>query len=136
VQFFSPPAHPDSASLRQGDVHRDSSCTPTLNCKGAFMFKASNWFAIACVTALAASAHAGGGNKGTLVPSPHGSGYTVVSGTGPCADVTFSGERRGGDFHVESITNRPCRAGEAAGSRTYTQTNQTGPGAAGQRPLV
>lgn len=90
--------------------------------------------AILCVAAAATPAHAGTG-KAVLVLSPHGSGYTAVSGTGACADVTYSGEKGGSSFHVESITNRACRGGEAAGSRTYTQVNPTGPGAGGQRPF-
>ena len=98
-------------------------------------FGASKWFGLVFAAAVATSAFAGT-SKPVMVPSPHGSGYTAVSGTGACADVTFSGEKGTSSFHLESINSRPCGANEQAGSRTYTQTNPSGPGAGGGRGLA
>lgn len=77
---------------------------------------ATHWLAMACLAALAACAD---NNR-----------QVMVSGTGSCADITYSGERGRGShdptFQIVSITNRACRAGEAPGSRTYTQVNPRG----------
>ena len=82
---------------------------------------ATQWLVMAGIAALAAC------SDNTKV---------VVTGTGSCADITYSGERGHGfrdpSFQIVSITNRACHAGEAAGSRTYTQVTPRG-GVAGGR---
>ena len=82
---------------------------------------ATQWLVMACMAALAACSN----NR-----------EVMVTGTGSCADITYSGERGHGSrdpsFQIVSITNRACHAGEAAGSRTYTQVNQRGAVAGGR----
>lgn len=93
------------------------------------MSTASKWVVV-ILAAMATSAFAAD-TKVYKVPSPHGSGYTVLTGTGSCADVYYSGETRTPDFHVERINARDCRPGETDGHRNYYQTNPSGPGAGG-----
>ncbi len=61
--------------------------------------------------------------KSFLIPDP---ASPYVTGTGPCATIEHSGNRRMGDFHIVSITNRVCRPGEVDGHREYIQVNPRG----------
>lgn len=85
---------------------------------------ATSWLGTACMAWLAALAACADNRE------------VKVTGTGNCADITYSGERGHGSrdptFQIVSITNRACRAGEASGSRTYTPVNPRG-GVAGGR---
>jgi hypothetical protein len=85
---------------------------------------------IAFVLAAVATSAFAVDNKIYKIPSPRG-GYTSLGGTGPCADVYYSGEKNTPSFHVEQISNRACAPGETDGHRKYVQVNPTGPGAGG-----